>query len=394
MKLLILTSRFPYPIEKGDKLRIYHQIRHLSQEHEICLVSMSDQEVNEEDRAHLSEYCSEIHLFPISKISTIWSLIKAAFSSQPFQVHYFYRKGVHKKILKIAEAFRPDRLYCQLIRMVPYVEGISTSKTLDYMDCFSIGMERRADVSEGLKKILFRWEAHKLAHYEDKAFTFFNSHSIISEQDKSLLPSPHAKKVEVVPNGVDTEYFEKQLDIHPEYEFVFVGNMGYAPNVVAARYLALRVLPEIRKTRTEAKLLLAGARPGKDVLALAKEPGVTVGGWYEDIRKAYASGRVFVAPLFSGSGQQNKILEAMAMEIPCITTSLVNNAIQAKENEEIMLAEDLESFVNQCLLVLDYPTDADLMGTNGRAFVQSNYSWEKSMGLLENLFTRSVSISR
>lgn len=394
MKLLILTSRFPYPIEKGDKLRIYHQIRHLSQEHEICLVSISDRPVKDSDKEHLHQYCSEVHIFPIAKPGIVWSLFKGIFSARPFQVQYFYRKRFHKKILKIVEEFQPQRLYCQLIRMAPYIQGIESSKTLDYMDCFSVGMERRVAVSKGLKKVLYAWEANKLKKYEEAVFTFFNSHSIISEQDKELLPGPYASKVAVVPNGVDTEYFQSKPDTEPKYELVFVGNMGYAPNVIAARYLALRVLPEIRKTHPDTQLLLAGARPGKNVLELENEPGVKVGGWFEDIREAYASGKIFVAPLFSGSGQQNKILEAMAMEIPCVSTDLVNNAINASEEQEILLAKDLASFVNHCLNLLENPKTATRIGKKGRKFVQKQYSWENSMKLLEDLLSKSVSITR
>lgn len=393
MKLLILTSRFPYPIEKGDKLRIYHQIRHLAKAHEISLVSITDQPVETQDKEHLQEFCTEIHVFPISKPGIVWSLTKAVFGSRPFQVQYFYRKSIHLQIQEIAENFRPQRVFCQLIRMAPYVEGLEAAKTLDYMDCFSVGMERRAAMAKGLKKILFTWEFKRLRKYEEDVFPRFNSHGIISEQDKSLLPGPYAKKVAVVPNGVDTDFFKKDKKLSPEYELVFVGNMGYAPNIVAARYLALRVLPEIRKTKPEARLLLAGARPEKSVQELDKEPGVEVGGWFEDIREAYAAGQLFVAPLFSGSGQQNKILEAMAMEIPCVSTDLVNNAIHAAEGKEIRLAQDLDTFVSHCLDLLEKPKTAARVGKNGRKFVRENYSWEKSMEILKEVFTKSVSIT-
>jgi len=394
MKILILTSRLPYPLEKGDKLRIYHQIRHLSKAHEVSLISISDQPVSGADKAYLLQYCKNVYVFPIKKPGIILSLATGLFSSLPFQVLYFYRRKIKKQIARIVEELQPDRLYCQLIRMAPYVEGLSTAKTLDYMDCFSIGMERRAELSQGLEKFLCKWEAQKLASYEQVVFPLFNSHSIISQQDKEHLPGQYKEKVEIVPNGVDTEYFQAPKNNKPEHDLVFVGNMSYAPNVIAAKYLALRVLPEIRKEKPEATLLLAGASPGKDILELDKNPGVVVGGWYEDVREAYAKGKVFVAPLFSGSGQQNKILEAMAMERPCVSTRLVNNAIQAAEKKEILIAEDLPAFVEQCLHLLDKPQTAKRIGKSSRKFVIENYSWEKSMELLEALFSKSVSITK
>ncbi|MEL6251074.1 MAG: glycosyltransferase [Bacteroidota bacterium] len=393
MKLLILTSRFPYPIEKGDKLRIYHQIRHLSQNHEIHLISISDQEVEEAHRKHLESFCDSIHIFPIRKGGIAFSLLKGLFSSKPFQVHYFYRKRIHKKILKIAEELKPHRIYCQLIRMAPYVKGMESQKSIDYMDAFSLGMKRRARHHFGLKHFLFRWEASKLRAYEELAFIDFNSHCIISEQDREALLTPHRNKIQLIPNGVDTDYFHAREN-QAEFDLVFVGNLGYSPNILAAKFLATQLLPRIRKDLPEVRLLLAGARPVKQVLELEKIPGVSIGGWYEDIREAYASGKIFAAPLFSGSGQQNKILEAMAMGIPCVSTSIVNKAIGAKAPREILLADDLEGLAEHCLFLLKNPDHILIQSSHGRRFVEENYSWSQSHKQLEELFGRSVSLTR
>ncbi|MDW3649755.1 MAG: glycosyltransferase [Bacteroidia bacterium] len=393
MKLLILTSRFPYPIEKGDKLRIYHQIRHLSQKHEVHLIAISDQEVEEAHQQHLESFCSSIHIFPISKGGIAFSLLKGLFGVAPFQVHYFYRKRIHKKILKIAEELKPDRIYCQLIRMAPYVKGLDAQKSLDYMDAFSLGMKRRAKHHVGIKQVLFRWEASKLKSYEEKVFTDFNSHSIISEQDREALNTPYKDQIQLIPNGVDTEFFQPKKE-EAEYDLVFVGNLGYSPNILAAKYLATQLLPRIRKDLPETRLLLAGARPVKQILELEKEAGVSIGGWYEDIRDAYASGKIFVAPLFSGSGQQNKILEAMAMGIPCVSTSIVNKSIGAKSPRDILLGDDLESLAEHCIFLLKNPDHILIQASHGRAFVENNYAWSRSHKQLDELFSRSVSLTR
>ncbi|MEM8887820.1 MAG: glycosyltransferase [Bacteroidota bacterium] len=393
MKLLILTSRFPYPIEKGDKLRIYHQLKYLAEKHEVHLISISDREIEEEHRQHLESICASIHIFPIGKGGILWSLLKGVFDAWPFQVHYFYRKSIHKKILKIAEELKPDRVYCQLIRMAPYVKGIDASKSLDYMDAFSLGMKRRAKYHSGLKRILFKWEASKLKSFESYIFSDFNSHSIISEQDREALSTPYKDQIQLIPNGVDIDFFQPK-DKETEYELVFVGNMGYSPNIIAAKYLATQLLPKIQEDLPETRLLLAGARPVKQVLDLAKIEGVSIGGWYEDIRDAYASGKVFVAPLFTGSGQQNKILEAMAMGIPCVSTTIVNKAIGAKAPQDILLGDDLESLAEHCLFLLKNPDHILIQSGYSRRFVEENYAWPQSHKKLEELFTRSVSLTR
>lgn len=393
MKLLILTSRLPYPIEKGDKLRIYHQIRHLAQSHEVHLISISDQEVDEKHRQHLASYCTSIHVFSISKGGIAWSLIKGVFDAWPFQVHYFYRKSIHKQILAIAEELKPDRVYCQLIRMAPYVRGLDAPKSLDYMDAFSLGMKRRAKHHSGLKRLLFSWEAAKLRAYEEHIFADFNSHAIISEQDRDALRTPYKDQIQLIPNGVDIDFFQPR-EREPEFDLVFVGNMGYSPNILAAKFLATQLLPRIREELPETRLLLAGARPVKQVVDLEKEAGVAIGGWYEDIREAYVSGKVFAAPLFSGSGQQNKILEAMAMGIPCVSTTIVNKAIGAKAPRDILLGDDLESLAEHCIFLLKNPDHILIQSGHSRRFVEENYAWPQSHEQLEELFKRTVSLTR
>ena len=130
---------------------------------------------------------------------------------------------------------------------------------------------------------------------------------------------------------------------------------------------------------------IAGARPDKRVKLLAGK-NVTITGWIEDIREAYSSCKVFVAPLWSGTGQQNKILEAMAMGVPCVTSSAVNNAIGATHEQEIMVADTEEEF-KVCIerLLNDVKFYMELK-ENALMFVRENYSWEQSVETLSKLF--------
>ncbi|MDX2249268.1 MAG: glycosyltransferase [Bacteroidia bacterium] len=389
MKLLILTSRFPYPLEKGDKLRIYHQIRVLSQSHEIVLCSLSDQPVSSADRDALKPFCSRIFIFPLTRFGIFWNLFLTIFSRHPFQVGYFFRPSVKHELDKILETEKPDRVFCQLIRMYEYTAGWQIPLLLDYMDCFSVGMARRAKhAGWGLKSFL-NWEAKKLARAEILAARRFDLRTIISEQDRLLLPEGVQKEVYIIPNGIDTRFFSRQTEnISAEYLIVFVGNLGYFPNVNAARFLVRKIMPEVWKVLPNAKVLLAGARPAPGVMALTQNPRVVVSGWVEDIRTAYIQGEIFVAPLFTGSGQQNKILEAMAMGVPCITTPLVNNAIGAAEETEILLADTPESFATQIIRLHRDKNLHQTLRNKGVYFVNNHFSWEKSVQMLEVLLKK------
>ena len=150
------------------------------------------------------------------------------------------------------------------------------------------------------------------------------------------------------------------------------------------------LLPKLLKEVSTIKLLLAGARPSQEIRQYAQLPQVDVLGWVDDIRTAYQAGQIFIAPLFTGSGQQNKILEAMALGIPCITTSIVNDAIGAREGVEILLAETVSDFILQITKLLDQPVLYASISANARKFVESHYSWELSGDALQKILTKKL----
>lgn len=385
MKLVILTSRFPYPLEKGDKLRIYHQIRVLSQTAEITLISLAAKQPTPEALAHVRQFCSAVHIFPLPKWQIALNLVGGILRGLPLQVSYFYHPGLKKKMQAIIQSVQPNHVYCQLIRMAPYVEYLPFPKTLDFMDAFSVGMQRRAEQSQGLWRWLFRWEAGRLRRYEAHAFQTFDHCTIISKQDRAMLAFSGKEKIHIVPNGVDTHFFHPKFKSKPTYHVAFVGNMGYHPNVEAAKFLVREILPILQQSISDIQILIAGARPTTEVQHLQNDH-VKVTGWVEDIRDAYGSARLFAAPIFLGSGQQNKMLEAMSMGLPCITTGQVNNAIHAPVNSTIFIAESGADFADAILKLL---ADADLqnkVGNAARAFVKQKYSWEHSVSIFAELF--------
>jgi len=198
MKLLVLSSRFPYPIEKGDKLRIYHQIRKLSAQHEIVLIAMSDQAVSEDQLEEMRQYCQEIHVFRLSKIRIIFRLLGSLFTRKPFQQAYFFRSVFARKIQEIILKAAPDMIYCQLLRMAAYCQEIPFPKTLDYMDALSLGMKRRAEHSPFWLKSIFRREARLLAEYEQQLKQVFDHHTIISVADRDVSSSVVRMRLRVI----------------------------------------------------------------------------------------------------------------------------------------------------------------------------------------------------
>jgi glycosyltransferase involved in cell wall biosynthesis len=165
--------------------------------------------------------------------------------------------------------------------------------------------------------------------------------------------------------------------------------MHYEPHVRAARFLAEQVMPLVWKQMPSARLLLAGAYPKKQVVGLANER-VTVSGFVEDIRESYASAKILAAPMQTGSGLQNKLLEAMSMRIPCVTTTIANNSLHAAAGKEVLIGDTAEAFAEQVLLLLQDEQKRNDLAQQGYDFVHENFSWEKAGEKLESVLKSVV----
>lgn len=388
MKLLVVLPRFPYPLEKGDKLRAFNQIKFLSKHNEIVLCAINEGAVSREHLDKLRPYCKTIHVLQINAFTKIVHVISAFFKGIPFQAGYFYSSKNQQIINKVIRKEQPDHIFCQLLRVAEYVKNQPIPKTIDYQDVFSKGIGRRISKVKPLLRPVFKMEYQRLLKYEAALFNIFDNKAIISEPDRDLIPHPDKEKIHIIPNGVDHAFF-KPLEREKKYELVFIGNMGYPPNVDAAVYLAQKVLPLVHKSKPGAKLLLAGATPAKRVQEQENE-FVHVSGWVDDIRDCYAEARIFIAPMQIGTGLQNKLLEAMAMKIPSITSKLANAALCAKDGEEILIGEKPMDYARYIIKLLDDQAFADQIAKAGFKFVNEKYDWEKATDKLNQVMQKSL----
>lgn len=383
--LVVILSRFPYPLEKGDKLRAFYQLQGLSKKYNIHLICTIEEKIKSTHIDIVKQYCSDIHLFKLNPLLKYLGLFVALFTQKPFQVAYFYQLGIHSRIKKILNEVKPDHIYAQLVRTSEYVKNYhDCPKTLDYMDAFSKGIERRVQLNVGLMKSILRIEFARLSVYERQIFEYFENHSIISKQDQSYIIHPKAQTITIIENGVSTHFFEK-VETEKTHDIVFTGNMSYPPNVEAVKYLYEQIKPLLPKT---INFLIAGINPHRSILKM-KDEHFQVSGWVDDIRLSYASSRIFVAPMFLGTGLQNKLLEAMAMGIPCITTELANKALRAEPNKEILIASNPTEFKEQIIKLVSDQNCYENISKAGQAFIKEHYSWETMNQKLIDLIEKS-----
>jgi polysaccharide biosynthesis protein PslH len=383
MKLFVLLSRVPYPLEKGDKLRAFNHIKFLSEFYEIHLFCINDADLHPEAKKILSQYCKTVTIVRLSKINIYLGLIRALFNGLPLQVGFFYHPFIKKQILEKIAEIKPDHIFCQLIRVAEYIKDLKIPKTLDYQDVFSKGAERMSNQSSFWMKPILRLEAKRVERYETEIFDFFDNKIIISEPDRDAINHLENNKIIVIPNGVDVEFFS-HYSLPNEYDLLFTGNMAYLPNINSVEYLVQQILPELKKVRPGIKILIAGASPDKKVLKLESE-NVTVTGWVENIRDCYAKSKIFVAPMQIGTGLQNKLLEAMAMKLPCISSGLANNSLHAAEDVEILIGYSPEDYAEKIIKLLDNAETYRNISEAGYSFVHKHYNWDTQVSTLHHL---------
>lgn len=372
MKILVVLPRIPFPLEKGDKLRAYYQIRELSKHHSIFIAALYNNNIHNDTLAELAPYCKEIHFIKQTGFRSLLNMMGAFFSGLPLQCGFFYSHKNHKIIDKILNSVKPDIIYCQLFRMAEYVRHYRIPKILDYQDAFSKGMLRRAEKAKFLTRWAMLMEARRIANYEMDIFDDFDKKTIITSVDREFIQHPMRKEIIVVPNGVDFQKFNKE-NTEKEFDLIFSGNMNYPPNVDAAIYLAKDIFPRLQKKYGGLKLMIAGANPSAKVRSLANS-SITVTGWVPSMTDCYAKSRICIAPMRLGTGLQNKLLEAMAMKLPCVSSTLAAQAILPSDGA-IIECSTTTQFVEAVGKLLTDKAYYQQVSDKGINFVRNNYDW-------------------
>jgi len=388
MKLLVLLPRVPYPLEKGDKLRAFYQIKELSKYHDIYLVAMQDAPLHPDALEKIEPYCKEIHLFRLSLLSKCAGIIRAFLKGLPMQCGYFFNSRAKRKIQKLIRTIYPDHIYCFMIRMAEYVKKYKDChKTLDYQDVLSMGMKRRYEKATFWEKPVFLYEYRALKRYEKNIFTCFTNKTIITSIDRDFIAHPQRQYIQVIPNGIDFERF-RYVRKKKVYDLIFAGNMSYPPNVDAVLFLVKNIFPKLAEQFPKLNLCICGAAPTPAIRGLADD-NIHVTGWVDDISEYYAQSKIFIAPMQLGTGLQNKLLEAMAMKLPCVTSPLAGKPLVDSDGRnscgDFIICNSIDEYIEAVSKLLNDKTFYKTIAENGYQFVKENYDWEEIGKTLEEV---------
>ena len=402
MKILFLSLRCPYPPHRGDRIRSYNFIKQLSKQHAVTLVYFAESETDIESAKHLEPFCERIEWVRFHRSFARLNAGVHCLSKHPLQLHYWYAPQMQRRINELLTQERFELIHAQLFRMGQYVTEVQgPTKVLDLCDSLALNLSRRAELESNPwlakikldctpKRFLVKLEEKRVRRYEVDIMKAFDCGTVVARFDRDyLLAQDDSLNLSIVPMGVDLGYFQPNPITQPAPMLLFTGTMNYFPNTDAVIYFCDEVFPRIRERHPKACFYVVGNHPSEPVKRLEAQEGVTVTGYVPDVRPYFEKASVFVAPLRAGSGIQTKNLEAMAMGVPVVTTSVGAMGLEADIGKELLVADTPADFAEQVIHLLDNTCLRKTLAQTARTRVENSYSWEAIGARLKHVYAQA-----
>jgi polysaccharide biosynthesis protein PslH len=393
LKILFLTSRFPYPPHRGDKLKIFNLIKSLSSQHDVHLLSFIQESEEAAFGDKMMNWCASVHVVHLPVWRSLLNCGLQFLSAEPFQVAYFRSSKMRSLLAEQIAEIQPDLIHTHLIRMAPYTMNIQEiPRVLDLTDAVSLYLDRyRSATPSRLRRFLLGIEYSRMVSYEH-VISRFDLALVCSLVDRDVLVRnvPEAA-IDILQNGIDLGIFSSDETVRQDpNRIIFTGNMSYFPNEDGAQFLVNEILPHIKKQLPLVEVYLVGQSPRDKVKSLSRD-GVHVTGFVEDIRLEYLKSAVAVSPVRFGAGTLNKVLEPLALGIPVVSTSIGIQGLDLKPGSDILVADEPEQFANHIVRLLKDPGLRGEMGSAARDKIRSKFEWTEIGRALESYYEQIVS---
>ena len=405
MRILYLAHRIPYPPNKGEKIRAFHQVKYLADRHTLDLICLIDDQRDLPHVAPLEQLCNRIYAYLIKPLPSKVRGLFAQLAGGTVSVGYYHRTAVQQVFDRWLAETAYDAIICFSSTMAEYVfrtpgsdRQPSPRLVMDFCDVDSDKWRQYAETARLPLSLIYAREHRRMQQYEQRIHRAFDCSVLVSRQEADLFAAQVGTedKITVIPNGIDAEFFDRRHAIEPGLPrqsgapmIVFTGAMDYHVNIDGVLWFCSEVLPLVRQAHPQVRFKIVGSNPTATVKQLAQQEGVEVTGFVDDIRPYYAMADVCVAPLRLGRGIQNKVLEAMAMERAVVSTSRANAGIQAVSGEHLQVADAPDAFaVAVCDLLNDQQRRLAL-GRAARDFVVNNFDWPANLAGFTTLLGHS-----
>jgi sugar transferase (PEP-CTERM/EpsH1 system associated) len=388
MKILVLTSRVPYPPLGGDRLRLFNFVNSLARKHQITLLALTDNPA-EVHAAVPGALRTEVFYLP--RLTSYLNSLRGLFSKKPLQVHYYRSRAMRQRLRWLLRAERFDAILVHLIRMAEYVAGIEDlPKILDLTDALSLSYERSRALEKerrlSLLNLAQKVERRRMRQYEIKTLRRFDRNLIISPVDRDFLGRfTSVQNVEIIGPGVDLDHFTNYAGPYDNRQIAFVGKMSTFPNKDAALYFYESIFPLVLQRFPDMNFVIAGIEPPPEILALGRHPRVKVLGHVPDLRPSLQQSVLSVCPMRTGAGAKNKVLESLALGTPVVATALGIEGLQLEPGSEVLVADTPETFAAHIARLVEDRNWRTQLSRQGRRRMEESYAWEVVLAKLHEL---------
>lgn len=396
MKVLMLTPYLPYPLVSGGQIRTYNLLKALSAKHDITLFALIKDESEREHLSELKKYCSKIVLFKRTRHPFVLrNILLAGFTAYPFVVTRNLPLGMAAAIQKELSSNSYDLIHAETFYMMPNIPDtkipiILAEQTIEYL-----GYQDYMKKANPLLRPILAIDVAKIKYWERYYWKKADKLITMSEDDKQFIEKELGVKTNtsVVANGVDLAYFsavKKNLPKDPTV--LFVGTFKWLPNKEAVEEIVTKIWPLVLQKLPSAKLRIVGFSPTPRIQSFAKDPSIEVLGAIKDIRTAFATSHVLLAPIRSGKGTRYKVLEAMITGTPVVATPLAAEGLDLKDGQNVLLATTAQELSEKVVRLLKDEKLQLKLAKAGQLIVKANYGWDqiaKVLGRVYNEYKRS-----
>ena len=393
MRIFYICRRVPFPPDRGDKIAAFNAIRHLAARHEVHVFCLGDGVQDLANISGLQAYAKSVSAAPVDEFTIKLRALAALVTGQPLSVAALNESKLHDAIQKKFTELRPDLIIVYSCNMAQFAEHFpNVPRIMHFGDLDSLKWPQYAERSSIPLNWIYAIEARRLLGYERHIAQIFSHalvHTEIEKHDfERLIPGI---PVAVVGNGVDLDYFRSAGEAKKPASMVFTGVMEYRPNIDAVVWFCDEILPIVQMEIPAANFTICGSRPALAVRRLAKRRGVRVTGWVADARLYLDRAEIFVAPLRMARGVQNKLLEALAMGLPCVASTAAWSGTAVADGQGILATDEPREFARRVIDLLGDGDGRAEMARRARAAAVANYRWEVQLACLDQVIAAAVS---
>lgn len=391
MNILYLCHRFPFPPKRGGKIRPFNMIRHLHDAGNRVTVCSLVRSASEADEAvGISAHCTAFEFGRVSEPLQYARMVCRLPLPTPSSMGYFHSPALARKVNHLLASQRWDLILVHCSSVAPYVAQVTdVPKLLDFGDMDSQKWLEYARYKSFPMSLGYTLEGSKLSWAERRLARRFDLCTTTTRAEWQTLESlGTGAQTDWFPNGVDAEFFSPDGGGYDDGTISFIGRMDYYPNQECMSRFCEEVWPRLKAHRADMKLLIVGADPPARMRALGHLPGVTVTGSVPDVRPYIRRSALMVAPLAIARGTQNKILEAMAMGVPVVTSGVAAGGVDAEAERHFLVADSADDIAGAVLRIVGDPLERARLSAAGRARMLTHHAWPQSMQRLDAILQR------